>query len=217
MGRFIDLTGRRFGMLLVLHRSEVRRNDHVMWRCKCDCGNEKIIVGGSLRQGASKSCGCTIIASNISRSVHGMTKSPEFKARNQIIQRCTNPSATGYENYGGRGITVCERWASSFQAFFDDLGPRPSPGFSVERLNCNGNYEPENCVWADRQAQALNTRASRTWTVSGVSYPSTTAAALALNVSPVTVLRWCNGFHDGRRYYPPKPNCFSVAKYGEQP
>jgi hypothetical protein len=99
-------------------------------------------------------------------SKHGMTGTPEYHSWVGMIQRCHNPKATGYHNYGARGISVCERWRNSFSSFHDDMGPRP-PGTSLDRINNNGNYEPGNCRWTTASEQKRNSRTARHLTFRG--------------------------------------------------
>lgn len=190
--RRIDLAGRRFGRLLVLGEIAERKNGHVYWACQCACGSVKSICGNSLRNGATTTCGCSIGEANVRRSRHGMTNTPEHKAWRQMLSRCTNPNNPGYRDYGERGITVCKRWAESFESFFEDMGRRPSNEHSLERKDTNGNYEPGNCRWATRAEQNANTRRSKRWIINGITYPSLEAAAAAVGLSSTTVLRRCN-------------------------
>lgn len=122
----------------------------------CECGVEKEFEGSSLRAGTSKSCGCTKkeIAKNINLS-HGKYKSPEYRTWVKMKERCYNPNTERYPSYGGRGITVCERWLNSFENFYEDMGKKPK-GYSIERINVDGNYEPNNCKWASSQEQHYN-------------------------------------------------------------
>jgi hypothetical protein len=126
-----------------------------------------------------------------------MSKTPEHKAWRQILARCGSPGASGYENYGGRGIRVCAEWAGSFEAFISDMGLRPSADYSIERENTNGNYEPGNCKWATKSEQARNTRRSRTWIVLGVAYETAKAAASGTGLGQTTIVRRCNEKREG--------------------
>lgn len=154
MNKRIDLTGRRFGRLLVIsfHSSQ---NYISKWLCRCDCGMEKVINGGSLTTGKVVSCGCYRIETH---TKHNMSYSPEYRTWAGIKSRCYNPKAPRYPNYGERGITVCDRWLESFDNFYADMGDRPSKDYSIERLDVNGNYEPSNCKWATRTEQQHNIR-----------------------------------------------------------
>jgi hypothetical protein len=162
-----DLTGRRFGRLTVMRREGSVPNGSgtaPTWLVRCECGQEKPVRGADLRSGHVTSCGC------LSRP-HGMFGTPEYSAWVAMIQRCTNPRNSQHRLYGGRGITVCERWAESFPAFLADMGPRPSATHSLDRYpnNSTGNYEPGNCRWATQTEQARNKRTSHVLSVSGVS------------------------------------------------
>jgi hypothetical protein len=159
-GKNPDLTGQRFGRLTATARAADRRANY--WRCACDCGNESVVRGVLLRNGNTQSCGCYSkeVSAAIGRNnaTHGKRHVPEYAIWNQIKQRCRNPNATRFSDYGGRGINVCERWAESFEAFYADMGPRPSSKHSIDRTNNDGNYEPGNCRWATGSQQAFNRR-----------------------------------------------------------
>src|SRR5271166_1865830 len=119
----IDLYGQKFGRLQVLFLAEERKNKSAVWVCRCDCGTLCRVQSGSLRAGATSSCGCLQIEARIEvHTTHGLTHTPEYKAWASIIQRCTNPRNRDYKQYGGRGITVCPEW-SDFKAFYDEIGP----------------------------------------------------------------------------------------------
>jgi len=160
MAGLIDLMGQRFGRLTVVSRAENSKQCQARWNCVCDCGGKTTTTGQHLRDGNTKSCGCLQrdIIGNASFK-HGMTKTPTHRIWISIKQRCTNPKYIGYKNYGGRGITVCERW-DKFDNFYEDMGERPD-GMSIERKDNNGNYCPENCVYATSKDQNRNTRKNR--------------------------------------------------------
>lgn len=158
--------GQRFGRLLVTARLESDKNGNSRWLCKCDCGNESTPLGQSLRSGATISCGCAAKEINSERATkHGASGTPAYKAWHAMIQRCTNPKNHKWHRYGGRGITVCERWLS-YEAFLEDMGPRP-PGMTIDRCENDGNYEPGNCRWATQPQQARNRSTNRFVLVDG--------------------------------------------------
>lgn len=156
MGRFIDLTGQRFGLLTVVQRLPPA-DGRTLWLTRCDCGNEKVAKTEKLRAGECRSCGCR------ERMSHGLYTAhrPEHQAWSDMKSRCSNPEHRSYADYGGRGITVCARWAESFEAFLADMGPRPSPEHSIDRIDNNRGYEPGNCRWAVPAVQMSNTRRNR--------------------------------------------------------
>ena len=149
-----DITGMRFGKLVVLGPNGHDKHRNALWKCRCDCGGETTVQAGSLRHSITKSCGCLPRGS---APTHAMSGTPEYFAWGNMIQRCTNPKFIHFDRYGGRGIQVCSRWRSSFEAFYADMGPRPGPTHSVERRNVDGHYEPGNCYWATADIQASNT------------------------------------------------------------
>lgn len=156
--------GKRFGRLIAVRRVYVN-SWRTRWLCQCDCGTSKEIRQQLLTRGDTQSCGCLRKEQRAARNsrekrTHYMTTTPEYKAWVSMIQRCYNSNTESYPHYGGRGITVCDRWHESFESFFADVGLRPTPRHSIERVRVNGNYEPGNVCWATSNQQARNKRST---------------------------------------------------------
>lgn len=158
---FLDLTGKRFGYLTVMWpdgRKKMPKSSRVYWACCCDCGNIHHASTGCLRDGFVKSCGC--LQKRLQARLHnkhGKHLSAEYCAYTSAKQRCTNPNNPGYKNYGGRGI---EFRFKSFEEFYAEVGPRPSPELTLDRINNDGHYEPGNLRWAT-WSQNLNNQRGR--------------------------------------------------------
>lgn len=155
-----QLSGQRFGRLLVGERIYPNQNGNTVWSCTCDCGNTKIVTAIQLRVGRTQSCGCLRRDRTLEAVVtHGRSKTRVYEIWAGMIRRCEDASHKNYDRYGGRGIKVCERWRSNFKDFLDDMG-EPPQGHTIERKNNDGNYEPNNCKWASRKDQSRNTSKS---------------------------------------------------------
>jgi hypothetical protein len=178
----INITGQRFGRLIAL--GPVHQNGKLAWHCRCDCGQEKAVMGNHLRSGKTQSCGCLHREKLRTKGInarHGMSQSRVYKLWRAMRKRCQDINAANYHRYGGRGISVCERW-QSFENFYSDMGEPPSDQHSLDRIDNDGNYEPTNCQWATINEQAQNksttiqltytgeTRTLREWSaISGIS------------------------------------------------
>lgn len=165
MTALVDILGERFGRLVAVRRPT---NARAQWECVCDCGQTKLVRGGSLRRGLTRSCGCLHNEELSARTItHGEArkeeKSPEYRAWRGMKQRCSsNPDGKDYKHYAGRGIRVCDRWLNNYENFLADVGRKPSLKHSLDRYPDNdGNYEPGNVRWATASQQASNTRRSR--------------------------------------------------------
>lgn len=167
-----DLTGQRFGLLTVTGYSHTVQKNHAYvayWHCRCDCGDAYVANGHWIRVGKVVSCGCERFSGNGTRT-HGASDTSEYRIWGQMITRCTNPNVAHFKDYGGRGITVCDRWRTSFENFYADMGPRPSPGHSVDRRNNDRGYSPDNCRWATQEEQCGNKRNNVMLTFNGQTH-----------------------------------------------
>lgn len=152
----MKLEGLRFGKMLILKRTEGYIGHSPAVLCRCDCGNEKTVAYGNLKNGVTTSCGC-VHKQMMRDKGRGHKGTPVYEVWVSMRHRCRNPNAKGYSYYGGRGIKVCERWDQSYENFLADMGPRPD-GYSIDRIDVNGNYCPENCRWATSEEQGVTTR-----------------------------------------------------------
>jgi hypothetical protein len=154
MVKLIDLSGQTFGRLTVARYLGKRR-----WECVCECGTIKSIMGDNLKSNDIQSCGCLRLERvRAFNTTHGQSKTPTYKSWAGAKDRCSNPNTPCYPHYGGRGIKMCDRWAASFEAFLEDMGPRPSTKHSLDRKDNDGDYELGNCRWATAMEQGNNRR-----------------------------------------------------------
>lgn len=177
MSKPLDLVGQRFGQLVVIKREDSDKHGKSRWLCQCDCGNTTITSGSMMKKGNTRSCGCLEQQNRNNlwkhKYRHGMSDTVEHWTWKRLFARCYNPNSEYYYLYGGKGIEVCDRWnpkkGGSFENFFEDMGKRPANCSSIERIDGNSDYSPENCRWANYTEQAYNTTQNRKITIEGVT------------------------------------------------
>lgn len=186
-----DITGEKFSRATALRFVGIRRN-RAQWLCRCECGREFVATGIDLRSGNTKSCGCYCADRTREASVtHGANlnrgMSGTYKSWRNMRQRCYDPNVPRYSMYGGRGIKVCDRW-KDYLAFLEDMGERPE-GYSLERIDVDGDYEPGNCEWIPREHQAKNQTTTVRWVLDG-EIVIQAEAARRLGTHPSNLLHW---------------------------
>jgi ribosomal protein S27E len=171
--KFIDLTNQKFGKLTVLYRDPNSPRKYTKWICKCDCGNTTSVYSHALRQGKTKSCGCMSSKKNTSSrtnrsNLHGKSKSKLYHVYYSILDRCNNPNNKAYKHYGARGITICDEWEKSFENFYKwAISNGYQEGLTLERIDNNKGYSPENCKWIPKSEQVKNRRTTLYATING--------------------------------------------------
>lgn len=160
-----DMTGQVFGRLLVLSHAGSNKHGAALWNCLCECGTHCQTIGFAMRQGVKRSCGCLVRdTAQMMNYRHGQAagnKTASYRTWRHMMLRCYNPDTDSYPEYGGMGITVCDRWREDFLNFHADMGDRPV-NTTIDRINCAGNYEPGNCRWATKTEQSRNRSALST-------------------------------------------------------
>ncbi len=178
MGKFKDITGQRFGRLVVLKYLGQDKHSHSLWLCECDCGNETILPKCKLTTGWTKSCGCLhkeiVSKENCSFYKHGKTKTRQHNLWAGMIDRCYNTKNQDYYNYGSRGIGVCKEWLDKEKGFINFYNWAMENGYqdnlTIDRIDNNKNYEPNNCRWATTEEQAKNRRCNHLITYKGETH-----------------------------------------------
>ena len=178
MGKLIDLTGQKFGRLTVIERTR-NNNNKVCWICRCECGNLKTVAGKDIKSGNTRSCGCIKHESKHNPNYkHGLKNEPIYKVWRGIKNRCYNTASFAYSEYGGRGITVCAEWLHDFQAFYDwAITNGYKKGLTIDRIDNNKGYAPDNCRWVTMRTQNNNKRNNHIVFYNGEKY---TIAELAM-------------------------------------
>lgn len=169
--KLVNLVGETFGRLHVVEFAGTSKQKR-MWRCECSCGRTSVVPTAMLKNGNTKSCGCLGVearaqATSRANTTHGKSKTPTYGVWFNMIRRCEQSNHKSFHQYGGRGVKVCEEW-KSFAGFLSDMGERPD-GYTIDRIDTNGNYEPGNCRWATQKTQQNNRRNNRLLTANGLT------------------------------------------------
>ena len=192
MGKFLDLTGGKYGRLVILSRAKdyIQPNGkkRIMWNCMCDCGSTITAFGDNIKKGVTTSCGCYRKECTSKRiSVHNDTNTRLYGVWCTMKSRCYNRAVKHYHRYGGRGIVVCDEWKNSFKSFKDwSINNGYSEGLSIDRIDNNGDYSPTNCRWVSFKIQANNRKSNKLLTYKGETHNLTEWAKI-ININPKTL------------------------------
>ena len=205
----------KYGKLTFLSIAGKSKDKHILWHMVCDCGHQDIFFATRARNQTIKQCkNCSYIDIAKSRTTHGMKNSSEYRSWHAMKDRCLNKNSKDYVNYGNKGITICNEWAQSFEAFYKDMGTKPF-GFSIDRIDNTKGYYKENCKWSSHNEQQRNKSTSRVWWIKGIEFDSLGDAAIYFKVTPQSVRRWVIGQYDKRRntFTKARDDCKQVFKY----
>lgn len=162
-----DITGQRFGRLIAVEFAGIAKGRSSLWRCRCACGSESVVRLTALRNGHTTSCGCLRVERvSAATAKHGRSKTPTYQIWADMRRRCHNHNSQDFHRYGGRGISICERW-NDYAMFLLDMGEQPE-GLTLGRINNDGPYSPENCRWETRTQQQRNTVRNRVYELNGI-------------------------------------------------
>ncbi len=166
----IDISGQKYGRYTVIKRDGSNKSGNATWLCQCDCGVYKVVAAGALRSGETKSCGCWIRDVTSERSItHGNSKTRLYKIWIGMKSRCYNPKTNNYKDYGGRGIYICDLWKDYFESFMEwSLAHGYQSNYSIDRINNDGPYAPNNCQWITKFDQQSNKRSNRLIEIDGI-------------------------------------------------
>lgn len=221
----LDLKGKKFGRLLALDRVPHQKGDrNAIWTCLCDCGNVTVVSASHLGK-ETFSCGCMqkeiaaeLLRGNSHTATHHMTRTKEYRTWAKIKQRCYNPKSDKYRYYGGRGITMCDRWRDSFENFLEDMGKKPTPHHSIDRIDNQGSYSKSNCRWATRVEQQNNTSRNVTYEYKGqmMTLPQIiVASGTTLNPKTITARVYDGGWDVERAVNTPLLKVYHPIKSSE--
>lgn len=194
--RYESMIGKRYGSLTVIKLEYKAKNGSNYWLCKCDCGNKTIVRTDNLRNGHTKSCGCLREkTSSELLTTHGLSETRIYKIYKAMKSRTTNKNSTGYKNYGGRGIKICDEWLSDFRKFYYwSINNGYKDGLTIDRIDVNGNYEPSNCRWTTMKEQGNNKRNNHNITYNGETHTMKQWAE-RLGINYYTLERRINAYH----------------------
>lgn len=213
--KMINLTGKKFGRLLVIKQEGTMSNGKgsiKSWLCKCDCGKKIIVRGRCLTSKNTKSCGCysrEVLSKR--RKTHGMSNTKLYRLWADIRKRCSKKASKRHKKFY-KNISVCKEW-ENFQSFYDWAKPKWKKGLDIDRKNTLLGYSPDNCHFTTRKINAQNKKNSKEWHIKGKIFDSSQDAAKYFNCSQSHIYFMCHGRKTKTKYYPPHKNCHAIKKY----